>query len=169
MVSELQSTAVPALQDNVAESHVSTPLQALPSLQSASFVQPHALVLWTQPPEASTQLSTVQVMLSLQLIAVPAQLPAVHTSPEVQIKPSLQAVPFVFEGFEQTPVDGLQVPALWHWSGAGQTTGLAPVQVPLWHVSTRLQALPSLQLVPSGLFGLEQAPVLVLQVPAVWH
>ena len=39
----LQLTGVPALQLNVERSHVSTPLQALPSLQSASLAQPHLL------------------------------------------------------------------------------------------------------------------------------
>ena len=44
--------------------------------------------------------------------------------------PSLQALPFGLAGFEQTPVDGLHVPAVWHWSGDGQTTALLPVQTP---------------------------------------
>src|SRR5258706_6584169 len=46
------------------------------------------------------------------------------------------------------PVPGLHVPALWPWSGAAQTTGLAPVQAPVWQVSVCVQALPSLQVVP---------------------
>jgi hypothetical protein len=44
-----QLTAVPATQLNVARLHVSTPLQALPSLQSASFAQPHLLWSKLQP------------------------------------------------------------------------------------------------------------------------
>ena len=40
-----------------------------------------------------------------------------------------------------------------------QTTGLAPVHVPLWQVSVCVQALPSLHVVPFGLAGFEQAPV----------
>jgi hypothetical protein len=39
----------------------------------------------------------VQATLSLQLYAVPAQLPPVHTSFLVQALPSLQAVPLLFE------------------------------------------------------------------------
>ena len=62
--------------------------------------------------------------------------------------PSLHDVPLVAAGFEQTPVDVLHVPALWHWSLAVQTTGFAPVQVPLEHVSVCVQALPSSQAVP---------------------
>src|SRR5262249_44279862 len=38
-----------------------------------------------------------------------------------------------------------------------------------WQVSVWEQALPSLQVEPSALLGLEQVPVAVLQVPAVWH
>jgi hypothetical protein len=41
-----------------------------------------------------------------------------------------------------------QVPATWHWSDAEQTTGLPPVQTPLWQVSPWVQALPSVQVVP---------------------
>jgi hypothetical protein len=43
------------------------------------------------------------------------------------------------------------------------------VQTPLWQVSFWVQALPSLQDVPSALAGLEQAPVFGLHVPTVWH
>jgi hypothetical protein len=41
--SPVQLTAVPATQFNVPRLHVSTPLQAFPSLQSASFAQPQLL------------------------------------------------------------------------------------------------------------------------------
>src|SRR5206468_9031080 len=72
-------------------------------------------------------------------------------------------------GFGQTPVDGLHIPATWHRSGVVQTTGLLPVQVPDWHVSVCVQALPSLQEVPFAAAGFEQMPVDVLHVPATWH
>ena len=48
-------------------------------------------------------------------------------------------------------------------------TGLLPVQTPLWQVSVRVQALPSLQAVPFVLVGFEHTPVVVSQVPATWH
>src|SRR5205809_388020 len=48
-------------------------------------------------------------------------------------------------------------------------TGFPPVQVPDWHVSVRVQALPSLQPVPLAAFGFEQTPDVVSQVPAAWH
>src|SRR5207249_1032475 len=47
--------------------------------------------------------------------------------------------------------------------------GLLPVHTPLSQVSVRVQALPSLQDVPSALGGSEHTPVLVLQVPTSWH
>jgi hypothetical protein len=50
-----------------------------------------------------------------------------------------------------------------------QTTGLDPAQTPLWHVSVCVHEFPSLQLVPSAFAGLEQTPVPVSHVPAVWH
>ena len=83
--------------------------------------------------------------------------------------PSLQLVPFVATGFEQAPVVELHVPAVWHWSLAVHVTGLAPVHVPFWQESLCVQALPSLHVVPLVASGFEHAPVVVLQVPAVWH
>jgi hypothetical protein len=81
----------------------------------------------------------------------------------------LQAVLSTVAGLEQTPVPGLQVPATWHWSSGLHVTGFAPVQIPAWQVSVRVQALPSLQPVLSAVAGLEQTPVPGLQVPATWH
>jgi hypothetical protein len=46
----------------------------------------------------------------------------VQTSPTVFGFPSLQVVPFVWIGFEQTPVAWSQVPTTWHWSRAAQVT-----------------------------------------------
>ena len=50
-----------------------------------------------------------------------------------------------------------------------QVTELPPLQVPLWHVSVCVHALPSLHAVPFVATGFEHTPVLVLHVPAVWH
>src|SRR5690242_7749700 len=77
------------------------------------------------------------------VITVPEQAPAWQTSPVVQAWLSLHEVPSAAAGFEHFPLAGLQVPATWHWSEAVQVTGLLPVQVPLWHESTVVQALPS--------------------------
>ena len=43
--------------------------------------------------------------------ACPAHVPPVHVSPVVHLSPSLQPVPFVAAGFEQSPVPGSHVPA----------------------------------------------------------
>jgi hypothetical protein len=100
---------------------------------------------------------------------LPAQAPAWQVSDWLHALPSLHEAPLAFAGFEHTPVLVLHVPAVWHWSDAAQVTGLAPAQVPAWHVSACVQALPSLHEVPSTFAGFEHAPVLVLQVPTEWH
>src|SRR2546427_1985606 len=89
----------------------------------------------------------------------------------VQALPSLQAVASGACGLEHTPVDGWQVPAMWHCvpSLTRQATGLPPVQTPDRQESVWVQELPSLQAVPSGAAGLEHTPVEGLQVPATWH
>jgi hypothetical protein len=43
------------------------------------------------------------------------------------------------------------------------------VQVPDWHVSVCVQALPSEHEVPLASAGFEQTPVAELHVPALWH
>jgi hypothetical protein len=72
-------------------------------------------------------------------------------------------------GFEQTPVLGLHVPAVWHWSGLGQTVGVPAEHTPAWQVSVVVQAFPSLHVVPFAFAGFEHTPVVGLQVPALWH
>lgn len=69
-------------------------------------------------------------MPSSQFLAEPPQTPPVHTSETVQTRPSSHPVPFVFGGLEHEPSLGLQTRVLWHWSGAGQVTGVPAVQVP---------------------------------------
>jgi hypothetical protein len=147
--------------------HVSVWVQALPSLQVAPSV---ALGLEQIPVPVSHVPATWHWSDAVQTFAAPAwQEPAWQVSPIVQALPSSQGVLLALAGLEQTPVVVSQVPAVWHWSGAGQTTGLLPVQVPAWQVSVWVQALPSLQVVPSAALGLEQMPVVVSQVPATWH
>jgi hypothetical protein len=72
-------------------------------------------------------------------------------------------------GFEHVPVEGLQVPAAWHGSSAVHTTGLEPVQAPLWQVSVSVHASPSSQAVPSAALGFEHVPVDGSHTPAAWH
>ncbi len=84
----------------------------------------------------------------------------------MQAFPSLQALPSGLTGLEQVPLAGLQVPARWQSSSGVHTTGLLPLHDPAWQVSVCVQALPSLQGVPSGRVGLLHTPVAGLQVPA---
>jgi hypothetical protein len=60
---------------------------------------------------------------------------------------------------------GSQLPALWHWSGGAQTTGV-PVHAPALHASPWMQRFPSLHVVPSLTATVEHAPVFGSQLPA---
>src|SRR5207247_1910333 len=100
---------------------------------------------------------------------MPTQMPASQASVRVKALPSSQPVPSGLAGLLQTPDAGLQMPAVWHWSAAVHTTGLAPTQAPAWQVSVRVQASPSSHGAPLSLAGLLQVPVVGSQVPAVWH
>jgi hypothetical protein len=81
--------------------------------------------------------------------------------------PSSQETPSALPGFEHTPDCGLQTPTVWHESSAAQTVAV-PVQAPAWQLSLAVQALASLQAVPSGLAKAAQ-PVAGSHTPAVWH
>ena len=65
-----------------------------------------------------------------QRFTVPAQVPPVHLSSDVQTLPSSHGVPLGASGFVHMPVLALQVPATWHWSDAGHSLGVPPLQVP---------------------------------------
>jgi len=81
----------------------------------------------------------------------------------------VQVVPSASAGFEHVPVDGLHVPAAWHWSAATHVTGFAPVHVPLSHASVCVHALPSLQVVPFAAAGFEHWPFEGSHAPTEWH
>ena len=84
-----------------------------------------------------------------QVLAVPDRhVPIWQLSATVHMLPSSQDVPFGFAGLVQVPVVGLQVPAVWHWLGVGQVTGLVPVHVVPMQTSVRVQRSPSLQARP---------------------
>src|SRR5207249_4671089 len=123
--------------------HVSVCVQALPSLQ----LVPSGFAGVEQIPVAGLHVPAAwHWSLAVQITGfAPMHVPAWHVSVCVQAFPSLQIVPSGFAGFEQVPVAGSHVPATWHWSLAVQVTGLAPTQVPAWHVSVCVQAFPSLQ------------------------
>src|SRR5438132_1704267 len=99
----------------------------------------------------------------------PTQAPASQVSVCVQALPSSQGAPLGLAGLLQAPDAGLQAPAVWHWSAAVHTTGLAPTQAPAAQASVCVQALPSSHGAPSSLAGLLQTPDAGLQTPAVWH
>jgi len=146
---------------------VHTPLSHMPPVQAVPSVAVgllHCPVAIAQLPATWHSSDAVQTT-----AGPPTQAPAMHVSSVVQPLPSLQVVPSVAAGLEQAPVVMSQVPTAWHGSLAAQTTGLAPVQVPATQVSVWVQALPSLQVVPSVAAGLEQAPEVGSQVPAAWH
>ena len=132
---------------------VSGVVSGMASAGSAASGRQAGIIMFTQPL-AATQESAVQTLLSSQLRAAPGtQAPAVHTSVTVHMLPSSQAVPSALAGLEQTPVVVSQVPATWHWSEGMQATGFMPVQTPVWQLSCWVQALLSLQLVPSAFSG----------------
>ena len=146
---------------------VHTPLSHMPPVQAVPSVAVgllHCPVAIAQLPATWHSSDAVQTT-----AGPPTQAPAMHVSSVVQPLPSLQVVPSVAAGLEQAPVVMSQVPTAWHGSLAAQTTGLAPVQVPATQVSVWVQALPSLQVVPSVAAGLVQAPVVMSQVPTAWH
>jgi hypothetical protein len=116
---------------------------------------------------SSWQASPVPVQVTW---VAPVQLPLWQLSASVHALWSSHAVPFALGGFEQRPVVGLHVPASWHWSEAMQVTGVPGWQTPVAsQVSAPLHGLPSLQAVPEGFGGFEQAPVAGLQAPTSWQ
>jgi hypothetical protein len=103
-------------------------------------------------------------------VVKPVQMPVWHVSVCVQALPSLHDVPFGAFRFEQVPVAGSHVPATWHWSLAVHVTVVEPVQMPDWHVSVCVQALPSLHGVPFDLKPSAGQPASVpVQVSAASH
>ena len=131
------------------------PFMAVGSQLSAVHTMPSSQlggVPETQSPVWKSQVSRPSQKWPLsQTLATPTQLPSLQASFRVQGLLSVHSVPSGFAGFEHVPFAGSQVPATWHWSAAGQLTGLLPVHIPLSHVSVCVQALWSLHVVPSDL------------------
>src|SRR5258705_3667924 len=97
---------------------------------------------------------------------VPAQVPALQTSPSVQISASLHDVPFSGVGSKTQPLAGLQLSAVQAFESL-QTTVPPPTQAPALHTSAVVQTFPSLQLAPFCGAGLNAHPVAGLQLSAV--
>jgi len=112
-----------------------------PAVPPPPQVTPVPVHAWPQLP---------QLLVSLwRFTGVPAQVPFVQTSLQVDALPSSHGVVFGLAGLEQTPALGLQVPAVWHWSLAVQTTGV-PAQLPLaWQTSLMVHLRPSSQGAPT--------------------
>ena len=110
------------------------------------------------------------------------QTPTLHL-PLAETVEETQSVPSGLEGRAgHVPVEALQETAVWQESGRGQVTpaqregaeegedeaGTVPAHVPFVQLSFVVFALPSLQEVPSALFGsVGHVPVAGLQVTAV--
>ena len=106
--------------------HVSPLVQALPSLHAV----PLATGGFEQVPAAGSQVPAAwHWSRAVHTTAVPAQVPARQLSPVVHALASEHPVPSATSGFEQAPVTRSQVPAVWHWSRAAQSTAV-PVQAP---------------------------------------
>lgn len=98
------------------------------------------------------------------------QTPALQASPVEQVLPSSHTVPSGAVLLAHVPVAGLQTPPVWQASLAPvQTTGAPGTQLPDLQLSPVVQALLSVQVVPSFAAGFEQLPVAESQVPATWH
>jgi hypothetical protein len=141
-----------------------TPVEVLhvPARWHASEAVQVTVLPGTHAPEAQTSLRS-QALPSLHGVPSALEKPEVLTAgwhvwhalaplgvPLVMHMPPIAQKPALSVGAEQTPVPVLQVPAVWHASGAVQVTWLPAVQTPDWHVSLRSQALPSLHEVPAA-------------------
>ena len=154
----LQTLPVPAQTPAV---HTSLLVQALPSLH----VPPLAMLVKTQLPVLTSQVSVVQALLSLQVLAVPPHLPVVQVSGLVQALPSLQVVPSVALANKQLPVP-VSHESLVQPLPSLQTLAVPP-QLPAVQMSLAVQALPSLQALPSASPMFLQLPVVGAQLSDV--
>jgi len=147
--------------------HVSVCVHALPSLH----VVPFEAVGFEQEPVDGLHVPTVwHWSLAVHVTGFdPVHTPVWQVSVCVHALPSLHVVPFETVGLEQVPVDGLHVPATWHWSLARHVTGFDPVHTPAAQAYVWSQRFVPVHDVPSVTVGLEQVPVDGLQLPAVWH
>ena len=107
----------------VSDGQVDAPGTQLPAWQLSPLVQllpssqalPSDFVGFVQVPVPELHVPTEwHWSWATQVTALPVQTPTWQLSASVQALPSLQSVPFVAFGFEQTPVAGAQVPMMWH-------------------------------------------------------
>src|SRR5205814_1147291 len=138
---------------------------------AASQLVPLGLAGLLQTPDAGSQVPAVWHWLAAVhttwFATTPA--PAAQVSLCVHAALPLYGAPSSLAGLLQAPDAGLQTPAVWHWSAAVHTTGLAPTQAPAAQVSVRVQASPWWAGGPLSLAGLVQPPEAGVQAPGVWH
>jgi hypothetical protein len=115
-------------------------------------------------PVTGLQPFVVQGFRSLQVIALPRQVPSSQRSLSVQASASLHDVPEI-GGSLQMPVDGSQVPDAWHWS-RGVQLAESPWQAPSMHRPAPVHRDPASQGELSGLGGSLHSPEVRLQTPA---
>jgi hypothetical protein len=140
----LQLSGVPAVQ--VPLWQVSAPLHTVLSGQAVPFV---TATFWQ--PVVALQLSVVHTLLSLQLSGVPAvHVPFWQVSEPLQTVASRQGVPFR-RGVLLHPKSGSQESVVQTLLSL-QLSAVPAVQVPVWHTSAPLQALPSEHDVPLATF-----------------
>src|SRR5947199_407528 len=146
---------------------VSVCVQALPSSHGA----PLSLAGLLHTPGAGLQTPAAWHWLAAVHTTglAPTQAPAAQVSVRVQALPSSHGAPSSLAGLVQTPVAGLQTPAVWHWAAAGHASGLRPKQGAARQVAVRVAVLPASHGARSSLAGLLQPPEAGLQTPAVWH
>jgi hypothetical protein len=144
--------------DPVVESHESTVHGSLSSqLTGVPLWQPSVLSHVSVPLHESP---------SLQSSGEPGvQDPSIHTSSVVQTLPSSQGAMLCTNTH---PVCGSQLSSV-HALLSLQTTCSPGSQMPVWHASFVLQALPSSHTVPFRMAGFEHSPVVVLHIPSKWH
>jgi hypothetical protein len=122
-----QSTAAPAAQTPAA--HSSAVVQGFPSLHGVPLVRATA----SHWPLSALQVPTAHAVSSCEhTTGVPAQTPAVQTSPVVHAFPSLHTPFSLPAAVTHWPVSGLQVFVWQTLPGGLQTTG-EPEQMPLLH------------------------------------
>jgi predicted RNA binding protein YcfA (HicA-like mRNA interferase family) len=119
-------------------------------LPSSQLLPVGLAALAEQLPVAVSQVpARWQLSLATQVFAAPAwQTPARQLSPVVHLSPSSHIAPSALAGFEQTPVAGSHVPAMWHASAGEQVIAIPGEQVPAEQLSRMVQRLPSEQVRP---------------------
>ena len=162
----MQTFAVPEPQ-TPDELQVSPVVQALLSLQ----LDPVLAVPVAQTPVVELQMPTLwHWSTAVQMTGLePVQVPLWHVSLWVQALLSSQVVLLgKVVAPPQSPVVVLQVPAEWHWSPAHVVTLPDPQTPAALQNSPVVHASPSVQDAPVAA-GFEHTPLVVSQVPMLWH